>query len=80
MSTTVAKAIQLARKHVGNGAVMDSSARVCLADAVALFDAGKLADARQRAVDSLRFSVGEFHEDFIAAGKVPAIVARKGGV
>lgn len=55
--------IILARKHIGNGALMDSSARVCLADAVALQDAGNLDAAKARAIKSLGYSVGVLHTD-----------------
>jgi hypothetical protein len=60
----VDKIIILARKHVGNGAVMESSARVCLADAVRLYDEGDLRAARERALRSLIYSVGVFHADY----------------
>jgi len=56
--------IVLARKHVGNGAAMDSSARMCLADAVSLFDKENHEAAKRRAVDALRYSVGIFHADY----------------
>ena len=45
--------IILARKHIGNGAAMDSSARLCLADAIALQNAGDLESAKRRAIKSL---------------------------
>lgn len=57
-------AITLARKHVGNGGTMDSSARLCLADAIALYDRGEHAHAKVRAVKSLGYSVGVFHNDY----------------
>lgn len=57
------KAIILARKHVGNGAVMKSSARACLTDAVRCFDNGDLNAAKMWAVKSLMYSVGLFHKD-----------------
>jgi hypothetical protein len=57
-------AIVLARKHVGNGAAMESSARVCLEDAVRLYDENKLDLAKARAVKSLGYSVGVFHNDY----------------
>ena len=50
--------IILARKHIGNGAAMDSSARLCLADAIALQNAGDLESAKRRAIKSLAYSVG----------------------
>lgn len=57
-------AIILARKHIGNGAAMDSSARLCLTDAVALQDKGDLSAAKVRALKSLGYSVGVFHNDY----------------
>lgn len=54
--------ITLARLHRDDD--NSESARICLSDAVSLADAGKLDDARRRAVQSLRFSVGVFHPDF----------------
>jgi hypothetical protein len=62
-------AIILARKHVGNGASMESSARLCLADAVALNDRGEFEHAKARAVKSLGYSVGVFHADYKRAAK-----------
>ena len=58
------KAIILARKHIGNGAVMDSSARACLADAIAQYDAGNYDSALMWATESLAYSVGVFHADY----------------
>jgi hypothetical protein len=66
------KAIILARKNIGNGAAMDSSARLCLADAVALYDAGNHAAAANRAIKALGYSVGVFHADYQRAVKVAA--------
>ena len=60
----VEKVIILARKHVGNGAVMDSSARFCLADAVVAFDRGDKEVAKMWAIKSLTYSVGVFHPDY----------------
>ena len=56
--------IILARKHVGNGATMESSARLCLADAVSLYEQGRLDYAKARAIRSLCYSVGVFHADY----------------
>ncbi len=61
---TTEQSIILARKHVGNGAEMESSARMCLADAVRLYDDGDMKGARYRALASLAYSVGRFHEDY----------------
>lgn len=62
--TQAQKAIVLARKHIGNGAAMESSARSCLADAIAQFDAGKAESALMWAKKSLSYSVGVFHDDY----------------
>lgn len=62
-------AIRLARKHVSNGAQMESSARLCLADAIALLEKGDLAYAKARAVKSLAYSVGVFHTDYKKAAQ-----------
>lgn len=56
-------AIELARKHMGK----NSSARLCLMDALKLSDKRKFEDAKRRAVDSLAHSVGIFHHDYKAA-------------
>jgi hypothetical protein len=55
--------IVIARKHLGTGP-MQSSARLCLADAVRALDAGDLDVARGRALKSLAFSVGILHPDY----------------
>lgn len=60
-------AIRLARKHVGNGAKMESSARLCLAEAIELYDKGDFEHAKDRAVKSLGYSVGVFHQDYYEA-------------
>ena len=65
----VNKALILARKHIGNGAVMDSSARACLADAVERYDAGDYNAAVMWARKSLEYSVGIFHADFKKVAK-----------
>lgn len=58
------KAIILARKHVGNGAVMESSARFCLAQAIERQEEGMLDAAKSWAVRSLAYSVGIGHQDY----------------
>lgn len=62
----VADVMTLARKHIGKGE-MESSARLCLSDAVALFDAGDLEYAKRRALKSLAYSVGIYHRDYVRA-------------
>lgn len=61
--------IDLARKHVGNGAKMESSARLCLEDAVRHRDEGNLRQSEQHALKSLAYSVGLFHADYVKAWK-----------
>lgn len=56
------KILNLARKNLGGN--MESSARVCLEDAISLYDAGEYEAAKKRAIDSLRYSVGIFHADY----------------
>ena len=60
--------IRLARKHLGNG-VMESSARLCLEDAICLYDGGNLYRAKERALKSLAYSVGILHPDYRRASK-----------
>jgi len=55
--------IRLARDHVYQGS-METSSRVCLADAVKLYDAGDFAHAKARALESLAYSVGVMHPDY----------------
>jgi len=57
--------IILARKHVMQGnAPMQSSAELCLADAIAQYNEGAFDCARARAIKSLAYSVGAFHPDY----------------
>jgi len=60
--------ITLARKHLGTG-VMDSSARLCLSDAVTAHDAGDYEHAKSRALKSIAYSVGIAHPDYIRASR-----------
>ena len=55
--------IILARKHVHDGS-MPSSAELCLADAIRLYDDGLWVDAKSRAIKSLAYSVGIAHKDY----------------
>jgi hypothetical protein len=61
--------ITLARKHVSNFVPTESSARICLADAVRLFDAEDYPAAERCAIRSLRYSVGIHHADYKRATK-----------
>jgi len=54
----------VARKHVGNGAAMESSARLCLADAVKFHAIGDYMAAERRALRSLSYSIGILHADY----------------
>lgn len=58
-----------ARKHLGKGS-MESSARLCLYDAVRLYDEGRFDEANARAAKSLAYSVGMFHADYRKATKI----------
>lgn len=62
--------IALARKHLGAG-TMESSARIALADAIALRDMEDpwYDEARSRALTSLRYSVGILHPDYRRAAR-----------
>ena len=64
MITEANKAIILARKHIGNGALMDSSARVCLNDALRAVEREDYKAAKMWALSSLAYSVGIFHADY----------------
>lgn len=65
---TTDQIIIAARKHCGAG-TMESSARLCLADAVSLYELGDFKHAGQRALKSLAYSVGVFHADYASALK-----------
>ena len=56
--------IQTARNHVGNGAPMESSARLCLADAVRHHDEGSFQRSYFYALKSLGYSIGIMHADY----------------
>lgn len=66
--------IRLARKHLDQFSSVlgsdeesrdaEASARLCLADAVKLYDAGDYEAAQRRALKSLAYSVGVFHPDY----------------
>lgn len=62
---TINALLILARKHLGTGA-MDSSARLCLCDAIQLMDRDEpdYDAAWERALRSLAYSVGIWHKDY----------------
>lgn len=61
--------ITLARKHVANTSENEQSARICLADAVYLYDKGDYEYAKVRALKSLAYSVGILHPDYQKAAR-----------
>jgi hypothetical protein len=75
---TTDQIIALARQHL-DGAIQESSARFCLADAIALRDDGDLEAAARRAVRSLAYSVGVLHADYqrAAAAAMGALARRQ---
>jgi len=58
------EAINLARKYVHVNMLTEDSAKICLADAVKLYDQGNLKAARRRAKKSLAYSIGILHPDY----------------
>jgi hypothetical protein len=45
---------------------MESSARLCLSDAIACLEMDDWEHARKRALKSIQYSVGVFHDDYKA--------------
>lgn len=75
MPISAKQIVELARKHANNGADMQSSAQLCLKDAetfLASTDRNQRCEIREnnlkiaaeRALRSLHYSVGCFHEDY----------------
>jgi len=60
---TADNAIIIARRHLGTG-VMDSSARLCLTDAINAVNIGQYGYALERAKKSIAYSVGIMHADY----------------
>lgn len=61
---TIVKIMALARKNLSN-----ESSRLCMEDAVNLYDAGDYEHARSRALASMLHSVGVFSPDYRAAAR-----------
>ena len=61
--TQAYEALRLAQLNAHKGSLA-SSAAMCVADALACFNAGDYAHAIVRARESLRYSVGVFHPDY----------------
>ena len=66
MKNTASKTIELATRNIGKGSMV-SSAELCLSDARSQFGKGDYGCANSRALASLSYSVGRFHEDWRAA-------------
>lgn len=62
-SDPTSSVLQLAKKHLNNGANMASSAQVSYDDAMTCLKRGDTASAGKRALDSLAYSVGILHAD-----------------
>ena len=65
---TIEKILDLAKKHSNKG-IMSSSAIVSLIDAKHLYERGLIDYSKKRALDSLKYSVGVFHQDYIKASQ-----------
>ena len=66
----IQKLFIICRKHIASHSEMESSARIALSDAIYLYDNSDVYPdnydlAYQRALDSLRYSVGIFHKDYV---------------
>jgi hypothetical protein len=59
------KIITIAQTHIGGA--MESSARLCLTDAIYQLNKGDTVAAKHRALKSLAYSVGILHPDYRAA-------------
>lgn len=74
---TTSEVIELAARHaLATSKGMRSSAMLALTDARNMAGQGNLRDARNRALDSLRYSVGILHADYARALKQSSV--RKG--
>ena len=71
------QALARCRHHLPRAAEMESSARLCLADAVRLHDDGDYAGAWDRAAKCLKYCVGIFHKDYQAADLAAKLSANR---
>ena len=67
--TSTTEILRIARQHVAASPAYESSARLCLADAIRLEYDGDLDRAAKRALDSLRYSIGILHRDYARASR-----------
>ena len=65
---TADQIIKLAQDNINKGS-MKSSSQLCLSDAINLMKKGEEEKAKLRALKSLAYSVGIFHQDYIHASK-----------
>ena len=73
---TTDQILALARKHVGDNPAMESSARLCLEDAVSCYNDVDYFYARKRALRSLSYSIGVLHPEFQRAALAHAKMGR----
>jgi hypothetical protein len=64
--------LTLARRHLDKGDMV-SSARSCMAEAIAAQSMGNLDQACRRALRSIAYSVGILHSDYVRAFKASGI-------
>lgn len=57
-------AIAVAKRNLALAGEMESSASLCLADAIAFYEAGQIDRFWERILKSLAYSVGVFHQDW----------------
>jgi hypothetical protein len=69
-NATTDRILDIAARHVANGAPAQSSAILCLDDARALAARDENLAAERRALDSLAHSVGVFHPDYVRAAEL----------
>jgi hypothetical protein len=62
MEKKINHVITLAATAIRHAGAMESSAKLCLSDAISLARDGDLSSALKRALDSIRYSVGEWSE------------------
>jgi hypothetical protein len=73
MPEKLAQLLKLAAKHLNNGAPMQSSALLAYGDALDLLIQDRMQGrsvirSAERALDSLKYSVGILHDDYCEAG------------
>lgn len=74
--TNISNTLARCRHHLGKGD-MESSARLCLAEAVKAHDDGNYAAAWTWAAKCLKYSVGIFHKDYQQADLAAKLCANR---